>query len=163
MREIIERNRTLITVLAVLAIAAAAVAAWISWPTAGGTAARSSDAPQGWYTIDDGKSWFADRANRVVPFDYNGKPAVRCYVYTCDDGKTKFAAYLERVKPSAQKQFAGKDHADPWEFIPGSLEVKAPLTGDRGWVDPTMPQAQAIMTPRCPDGKGGTPRMVRAE
>src|SRR5213592_4495046 len=51
-----------------------------------------------WYTVDDGRTWFADDAAKLVPFQHDGKPAYRCYVWSCDGGKTKFVSHLERVK-----------------------------------------------------------------
>ncbi len=119
--------------------------------------------PQAWYTVDDGKTWFADAAFKPVPFDHQGKQAYRCVVWTCDGGKTKFVSHLERLTAAAQKQFAGKDKIQPWELFPGSQEVKPPLTGEKGWVSAGAPTAAQITTPRCPDGKSGKPTLVYAE
>src|SRR5438093_6857424 len=65
-------------------------------------AGASAGGPKAWYTIDDGRTWFADAANKVVPFEHQGKQAYRCYVWTCDGGKTKFVSHLERLSPQAR-------------------------------------------------------------
>jgi hypothetical protein len=52
-----------------------------------------------WYTIDDGRHWFADAMNKIVPFEHEGKQAYRCFVWTCDGGTTEFVSHLERLYP----------------------------------------------------------------
>ena len=47
-----------------------------------------------YYSIDDGKTWFVDDSKKLTPFDYNGSPAVRCYVFSGPSGK--FAGLLEK-------------------------------------------------------------------
>jgi hypothetical protein len=53
------------------------------------------------FTSDDGASWFADEAQRLTPFDHNGRPAVKAYVWRCDGGKP-FITYLERINPESK-------------------------------------------------------------
>jgi hypothetical protein len=121
------------------------------------------DVPKAWYTDDDGKSWFADAADRTSPFDHNGKPAYRCYVWTVDGGKTKFVSHLERTKPSALKarQASGGKPGPADLMMPFmDLEVKRPLTGDRGWTDYGLPAGEAIRTPHPPAGQQGVPEEV---
>jgi hypothetical protein len=115
--------------------------------------AATGDGPKAWYTVDDGKSWFPDRLGRVVPFDHQGKKAYRCYVWTCDDGKTTFVSHLERIKDSVRANLK-KETFEPWELIPGSMEAKAPLTGDSGWIDSMSASYDNLRTPRCPGGRG---------
>ncbi|WP_428940046.1 hypothetical protein [Fontivita pretiosa] len=156
-----EKPGMVVGVVAVVVVAALIVA--FSWMRGSEAApAAASGVAKSWYTVDDGKTWFADRADRIVPFQHQGKTAYRCYVWTADGGKTKFVSHLERLKPAVRAQYQDKDTIEPWQLIPGSEEVKPPLTGDSGWVDPASPQAMQIMTPRAPDGKG-TPVPVPAE
>jgi hypothetical protein len=123
--------------------------------------AGGGGAPKDWYTIDDGRTFFADDISKFVPFQHNGKPAYHCAVWTCDDGKTKFVSHLERIPPEVKKML---DAAGPKKamvlFDPSTLEVKAPLTGDQGWVNIRTPQAEEIMKPKCPNGATGTPKAV---
>jgi hypothetical protein len=121
----------------------------------------AGDGPKSWYTADDGKSWFPDRANRVTPFDHDGKQAYRCYVWTCDEGKVTFVSHLERLKPSLRAALKGKETFNPIDLIPGSLEVKPPLTGDTGWIDTMSADALNVQTPKCPGGKPGPPQPLR--
>jgi hypothetical protein len=123
-------------------------------------ASASMEGPKSWYTIDDGKSWFADSANKVVPFEHQGKQAYRCFVWSCDGGKTQFVSHLERLSAAGRRAFAGKDHVDPMELVPGSEEVKLPLTGNDGWMISTSAQAQSVRMPKCPERGGGTPEAV---
>ena len=125
--------------------------------------APRSGGPKAWYTVDDGRNWFADAANRVVPFEYQGKQAYRCYVWTCDGGRSVFVSHLERMNESARRHMAGKTVFDPLELVPRSLEVKAPLTGDGQWVPMDSPQGERIRTPRCPDGKSDHVQFVEAK
>ena len=120
--------------------------------------ASNGEGPRSWYTVDDGETWFLDRANRISPFDHEGKKAYRCYVWTCDDGKTTFVSHLERIKDSVRAGLKGKEEVEPWELIPGSFEFKPPLTGDSGWIDASSPAAIGVQTPRCPNGGTGVPR-----
>src|SRR5438270_819832 len=57
--------------------------------------------PDSFFTVDDGKTWFAASTSNVPPFDYNGKQAVRAYVFQCN-GK-KFVGFIERFTPEAHK------------------------------------------------------------
>ena len=154
-------NPTRMAAVAVCAVCLT-VGGWIWFGRADASrGARRSAAPQMWYTIDDGKTWFADVANKVVPYDHQGKQAHRCFVWTCDGGKTKFVSHLERLSATGRRAFVGKDRIDPLELVPGSEEVKQPLTGDDGgWMPGTSPQAQSLRIPQCPNGKGGTPEAV---
>ena len=118
-------------------------------------------ATEAFYTTDDGATWFADDAEKIPPFDKDGKPAYRVYVYKCADGK-EFVSHLERYTPDAKaklEEFRTKGPeaaADPgvMEMIyMGGVEVKDPATGDKGWVKQAQfEQAAKITTPVCPDG-----------
>jgi hypothetical protein len=151
-----------------IVIACAAVAILIALALAlmpsSATPQKRSGVPLDWYTIDDGKNWFADDARKNPPFDYQGKTAYRCRVWTCDDGKTKFVSHLERLTPDAKKKVEAmkpEDRASSLEIQ--MLEVKAPLTGDKGWVGIRSRGAESITTPRCPNGSVENLRPVMPE
>ena len=115
-----------------------------------------------WYSDDDGKTYFADDAQKDPPFDHNGKPAYRAYVFTCD-GKTNFVGCLGRFAPEAKKKMDAlrlkhKNGRIPFDELMnvGGQEAKAPGTGDKGWVGPRDPKAMQLMHPKCPDGKPAT-------
>jgi hypothetical protein len=153
-REAVNRNPTL-AIVAVSLLVVVAVGVMLK-QLLGNQAQDVTDttAPMAWYTVDDGKTWFAASALKVAPFDHNGKQAYRCFVWTCDGGKTKFVSHLERLAPATRAKYGPQAEVQPWNLPPGAEEVKPPLTGDTGWISEASPQASAIFMPRCPDGKG---------
>ncbi len=116
---------------------------------------------ENYYTIDDGQSYFTDEANKVAPFDKDGKQAVRCYVFKCSDGKP-FVAYLERMNEKFKDKYAealkaqqnpdnaGQAGMEAEEFRMQGQEVKKP--GDEKWVNQQSPEAEKITQITCPDG-----------
>ena len=56
---------------------------------------------QGFYTDDNGKTFFKDDANKIVPFDHNGKQAYRCDVFEGPDGK-QFVGLIYRHNSSGR-------------------------------------------------------------
>jgi hypothetical protein len=122
-------------------------------------AAGGSGAPRAYYTDDDGATYFADAADKVTPFDHNGKQAVLAHVFSCDGGSNKFVGWLERFSPEGKKkqaEFAKNPAATP-EILAMLKEVKPPKTGDKDWVNVATTRAAQIQTPRCPGGKPGDP------
>ena len=154
-RETLNKNPGLTTGVTAGIILLALV--FIIWQVSGG--GGPSISTQAWYTIDDGKTWFADDANKIPPFQHEGKTAYRVYVYKCADGK-EFVSHLERYTPEAQKvlteaQKKGAE-ADPsiLEMVyMNGVEVKDPGTGDKGWVkQANYAVASKITEPRCASG-----------
>lgn len=130
---------------------------FLAWRMAGGVTSR----PPGqliWFTTDDGKTWFADSATKLPPFDHNGKMAYRCYVYTCDGGRTEFVSHLERFTPEMKKRLETGGAFDP--MLVSTVEVKDPGTGDVGWVKQSDPKAGEIMRPVCPGDPSKAPEPV---
>ena len=94
-RETIEKRRKLATVAALIMVIAA-IALIVN-------NARSGGIPQvkyAFYSDDDGQSYFRDDVSKLFPFDHNGKPAYRAYVFQTDGGKP-FVGYLERINDKA--------------------------------------------------------------
>lgn len=113
-----------------------------------------------YYTTDDGATYFEDEAEKLPPFQKDGKDAVRCYVYSCDGKKTKFVAYLERLTPEVKKKIEDSRKAphDP-NGVPAAdidmlqndgTEVKKPGTGK--WVKRNTPEGEALASVNCPEG-----------
>lgn len=105
-----------------------------------------------YFSVDDGATFFVDDANKLPPFDHNGKPAYRCMVYTKDNRKTLFVGYLLRYPVDAKTKFeASLKSNDPGKsmregtILAASAEVKAPGQGE--WISTTSPAAVAIMNP----------------
>ena len=121
---------------------------------AGGPAAAPDAA---FFTVDDGKTWFEADASNIPPFQYEGKEAVRAYVFECD-GKP-FVNHLERYAPQARKaveQMAAAAKAGtplPPEAAGANPEVKKP--GAKDWVSASnYAKSGSILKVKCPDGKG---------
>lgn len=111
-----------------------------------------------WYTTDDGKTYFADDAEKLPPFDHEGKQAAMCYVYRVNKSQP-WVAYLMRLTPEGkrlqEKQIRGERlAAEEREKRPQTIEVKKPGAGE--WVKMDDPRAMEIVDVRAPDGaKGG--------
>lgn len=97
------------------------------------------------YTTDDGATLFADSLSQFPPFDHDGRPAVRAYVFSCDGGKHQWVQYLEKYSNEAKKE-AGAASQPPRS----GLLVKEP--GADRWVSEASAAAQKVMDARCPDG-----------
>jgi len=114
---------------------------------------------QAYFSIDDGKTWFADDINKVAPFEKDGKQAVRVHVFRCGRGEP-FVAFMERLLPDAKKQvdaLMAQGSQDPETGYKIAMikesgsEYKRP--GDARWIRMSEnPQAFGeIMNVTCPD------------
>jgi hypothetical protein len=109
-----------------------------------------------YYTVDDGKTFFADDEGKLPPFPHSGGTAVRAHVF--EGSKGPFVGYLERFSPDALQIInvvsdAAKT-AKPGDKPPPELarvsnaqrngrQVKKPGTGQ--WVPIHSGVGQAIM------------------
>jgi hypothetical protein len=118
---------------------------------------------QAFFTVDGGKSWFADGFEKLPPFQRDGKQAYRCHVYTCDGGQTKFAGYLERFTQEG-KDFIQKEQERTGRFDPANafmhVEVRRPGAADTGWVKLNSLAGRMVADVRCPKGSAGRPQLV---
>ena len=116
-----------------------------------------------WFTIDDGKTYFADDITKVPPFTKDLKTVYGCEVFTCDGGKTTFVGFLVRyrdgaeqelkslVKPAASSGTEMEDYFARRNAIEvRTREVKRPQTGDNGWVlERSGDEGPAITNVKC--------------
>ena len=131
--------------------------AFMLWSSGSGAGGAGTSGTKAYFSIDDGKSWFADDVKKIPPFQKDGKEAVRAYIYKCPDGK-EFASHLERYTPEASKKLeasyaSGSRNTDVvalQRIQATGVEVKAP--GQPNWVNLSDQKAALIVTPRCPDG-----------
>jgi hypothetical protein len=112
----------------------------------------------GFYTIDDGATFFKDDIDLVPPFEYDGKLAVRAQVYDC--GGKEIVGYLQRYTPDAKKQIDAANGVGVGSIRAAGTEIKAPLTDDNGWVNANHRKAGRIYAVHCPDGSSNTPQPV---
>jgi len=119
----------------------------------GGTPAEKA-----FYSIDLGKTYFADSASLVPPFDHEGKQAVGAVVVRCGDNQP-MVEYITRYSPDASSEMEKLKSEKPpnWEaeisrLSREGMEVAQP--GGKQWVSMASPAASAIMAgKKCPDGK----------
>jgi hypothetical protein len=112
--------------------------------------------PDSFFSVDDGKTFFAASSDNIPPFDYKGRTAVHAYVFQ-HDGK-RFVGYLERYTPEARAAIlAGKRTPQIERY---GRELKRP--GESSWIKSGDLAAEAKLTQniRSPDGGGGTPEAV---
>ncbi|HEY1684994.1 MAG TPA: hypothetical protein VGG19_09540, partial [Tepidisphaeraceae bacterium] len=107
------------------------------------------------FTTDDGKTWFADSASKLPPFDHNGAQAVRCYVFKGKNGE--FAGLLQKYDDTNRAELARRGDKLPPRDMP-SL-VKKP--GDKEWTS-VGPDQEALMLAHVspPDGSNSDIEIV---
>ena len=98
LRETLNRNPAITTGVTIAIIVVALI--YIVLQFSGSS--RPPIPTKGYFTTDNGATWFADSLNNVPPYMHDGKEAVRAYMYKCNDGKP-FVAYLERYTPETKK------------------------------------------------------------
>jgi hypothetical protein len=114
-----------------------------------------SGAPNDYFTIDDGKTFFVASSDNVAPFDYNGQQAVHANVFSC--GGQVFVGYLDRYNAKYHDQVAA--HGFSPEANQYGLEYKRP--GDTKWVPANDLRAVVDLTSvRCPNGGIDEPQAV---
>jgi hypothetical protein len=157
-RETLNKNQTLTTGATIFIILVAiGVIVWQMLPE---SAPRLMS--KAYYTNDDGKTWFEDSADKIVPYDKDGKEAVRAHLFQCSGG-APFVGYLERLDPNVKKKL-DEFYASPsnkGRIMPGQIEqeesgrlVKRP--GDKSWLRISDPLAARITTIKCKDGSYAT-------
>jgi hypothetical protein len=151
------RGATAGVVFAVLLVASVLV-----WRSTTSPAGAPSSGRRAFFSDDDGAGYFIDSADKLSPFERNGKLAYRAAVFTCDAGKTMFVGYLERYPEGARKQLqaardaaasGGKDPPRP-NMAMVSIEVKKPGPG-RQWVSQNSRAGAEAVQVMCPPGAGG--------
>jgi hypothetical protein len=115
----------------------------------------TTQVPDGYFTVDDGKTFFVASGSNIPPFDYQGQQAVSAYVFECA-GK-RFVGYVERYTPEAHREMV-ENRATPATQMYGR-ELKKP--GENNWIKSGDLRAVAQLTDiRCPDGGNGVPEPV---
>ena len=118
-----------------------------------------------YYSDDDGLTYFSDTADKMAPFDHNGKQAAVAFVYQCKNGKP-FVGFLQRyTKKGMQTLTQYKDVKDKEQLVAQAmmeeLEVSKPGAGDKGWARVMTPVAGKIMAINCPAGGNDVPQMIQ--
>jgi len=130
---------------------------------------QTVDAPAGksaFYTDDDGKSYFTDAADKMVPFNHNGKQAYRADVFQGSDGK-QFVGLIYRHTDSGRKEIEAYFAKNPKDsdgmarrtMERGRMQVKLAGAGEKAWQlndEVTMERLQGAVT----DSSGKPAKLV---
>ena len=127
---------------------AMAVCGYILWsivmaPQAGSLGADWTS----YYTIDDGKTFFADSHKPSEHFQKDGKDAHMAIVFTCDDDKTRFVGYMMKREDLPDNRAGAPEGA-----VRTTNYIKRP--GDKEWVPDTSygRWMQVENSVKCPGG-----------
>jgi hypothetical protein len=144
-----------VTVVAVLVLAGASVAFALKASGSGAEGLPTKD----YYTADEGASYFEAEADKVVPFDHQGKQAYRARVFRYGNGKP-FVGYVERLtaegmqKMEELKSKSGPDVAEQRAVIAGKhSEVRKPK--DTSWIKANSPASSRVTAFQPPPGANG--------
>lgn len=155
-RKIVNKSPAIVLFMVVVALAASA---WTLW-SQNSQAGAPKPPTVGYFTVDDGKTWFVDDLHKLPPFEKDGKEAVRAHIFTC--GNTRICGYLERYTERAKILIEegrrrpivpGHPQAPNGELVAmaqGALEVKRP--GDETWENMNEGGARATAV-SCPGGE----------
>jgi hypothetical protein len=112
----------------------------------------------GYFTDDEGSTYFTAPVTSLPPFDHNGKQAVAAVVFKCKHGDP-FVGYLQRFTDAGKKEF---ETPGPPGQAPDRSQVlvSAPHMGEKGWTPIFSGAATAIMHVKCPDGSSDIPEPV---
>jgi hypothetical protein len=140
----------------VLVIAVAAIV----WQTAGGGAPAVT--ARGFYTADDGKTWFTDDIHKPTPFDQGGQPAYGAIVVRCA-GAEPHVDYMTRLANSFLNEAKALNNKEPdfglrfQALQMQGTEVRKP--GEKAWHRLDSPEGQRVVegTMKCPDGSAPEP------
>lgn len=160
-REAMDRNpRVVMIVVGIAVVLAIGMIIWQLMP-------EDTSSPTGTpYSVDDGKTYFIDAADRLPPFDYNGKPAVRAFLMKKGENGEPFVGYLMRYSEAglakinaAKAEAEGAAKAPPGGVVvippvpigdPRLQEVKKP--GSDKWVPRASAEGTAVTALKAPDG-----------
>jgi hypothetical protein len=154
-RETLNKNQTLVTGATIgIIVLAIALIVWQLMPES-----TPHFVSKSYYTNDDGKTWFEDNADKLVPYDKDGKTTVRANLFKCGENGEKFIGYLEKLDPNVKAKLEEfqANPANKGRVMPGQAEsedvgrlVKRP--GDRTWVPDNSAAAARVTTIKCKDG-----------
>jgi hypothetical protein len=153
-RDYLNRNPA---VAAGLIAAVMLVAAYVFWTSS--TDASSLRASKVYFTADGGATYFADDAEKIYPFDHNGRPAYRAYVFRCGS-EAPFVSYYARYSEATKSKLLELQprRSDPAvateiaELISTGIEVQK--VGTDKWV-PSLSQEASEFTGAPPCKQAG--------
>jgi hypothetical protein len=95
-RETLNKNPKAVTGATIgLTVLALLLVVWQMWPSSNSSGTLS----QGYFTDDDGKTYFADDIYKIPPFKHNGREAVRAHVYRFGEKGQGTVEWMETFTP----------------------------------------------------------------
>jgi hypothetical protein len=120
---------------------------------------------KGFYSDDDGATWFIDDVSKGSPFDHNGKPAYRALVYRCGGGKpfvAFLAKYSDRQKAQMDAEAAQAPAGTPSRVIGEAMkDLKTP--GVPKWWTNTTATLTGYPRVVCPDASASPQAVVPSD
>jgi hypothetical protein len=115
---------------------------------------------KGFFTDDDGATFYVDDITNIPPYDHNGKKAYRAIVYMVqDDSAKKFVAYMESYDPADKKKI---EAALAGGQVPSTAFAQTPALakkpGSGNWVKPTNIQEYTRVTSPASPNKNAVVR-----
>lgn len=143
-RETINNNPAATGIVAIAIVVVALVAAF--WPSGSGR----PDMPKGgFFSDDDGNSYFTDALDKIAPFDHDGKTAYKAHVFAYK-GQKPFVAVLERYTPKGKK--AAESYRTKLEELRNKKDASPPaMSQDMFMLEDTMMKEVEVKKPG--DGK----------
>lgn len=154
-RQFVNRNPSIMIGVVVVVVLVAGYVLYSQFAPRGSGAVGGNKA---YYSVDDGKTFFADSRDKIPPFDYNGQEAVRADVVKCGDGEP-YVAYLYKYQ-AKYKQVLEQVRTDPSQVAPADrpLMVTADSAGmlrkkpgEKNWA-PYNAMGNPTIAVKCPDG-----------
>jgi hypothetical protein len=165
-REAINQRPKTVAAVAVTIVAAVLVVVALQFRDVQASSQGGGDPERAFFTTDDGKTWFVGDVTQIPPFQHDGKEAVRAYVVEVNG--QRLVNHLERYTPEGKQALIKLKEAVKHGPPPGALvaaaqqrgrEVKRP--GDTKWVPASdTAAAEAIVTPRAPNGSSAEPKFI---
>lgn len=172
-RQTLNENPAITTALTAGIIILAIVV--ILWQAFGKSGPSAQVPTKAFFSDDDGQTWFLDSADKIPPFDHDGKLAYRVQLFRCGEGTKPFVGHLEgfdeadkqKIEESVKSGVKAAVATSARMGMGNGLKIKRPK--EAVWVkfDPANPQSiqeyQKVMQPICPDGTMEGLRVVRPD
>lgn len=153
LRDALNKNQPVVLGVVIVAIIAAGIVIYRQF--AGGGTGKVS---QVFYTVDDGKTWFADDVGKIPPFQVDGKEAVHAFVASCN-GKM-FVMFMQKysdegkklIDDLSKKASSSSEQNDAIRGVQNNMRFRlCKRPGDKDWIP--MSEIYKLDTiGKCPDG-----------
>jgi hypothetical protein len=160
-REKLNKNQSITTIVTIVIIVVAiGIIVWQMMPERMPVIVSKS-----YYSNDDGKTFFEDTSDKIVPYEKDGKEVVKAHVFVCPGGQP-FVGYLEKLDPKVKAKLDEfyNDSKNKGKFMLGQTEVEdggrlVKRPGDKNWILDTNANASRVITIRCKDGSYAVRRL----